>query len=186
MPKQPALYEGMYIVDSALEDSAVQTIVQTLEEHVRSLGGEVVATREFGRRRLAYEIDGHTTGTYMILYFKGFGDVVEEVRHEMHLIEGIVRGIVVVPNPKAIFEPQAPAETPAPEEAAAAAEPDMALAEATTEEVAVGEAVAEPEGEAAAEAEAAEEAEAEPAEETEAAPEAGETAEAVESAEDEA
>jgi small subunit ribosomal protein S6 len=151
LPKQPVLYEAMYILDSALEESAVEGIANTLEEHVRAHGGEVIATREFGRRRLAFEIDGHTSGTYMVLYFKSHGDVVDEVTHEMHLTDGIVRGIVVVANPKAIFEPQAQ-----PEPEAAAEEPDMALAEATTEGVSAGEAGAESAAGAEAEAEAEE------------------------------
>ncbi len=148
----------MYIVDAALDDTALQGIVSTLEQHVQNHGGEIVATREFGRRRLAYEIDKHTSGTYMITYFKSHGDVVEEVYHEMHLIEGIVRGIVVVANPKAIFDPQAPE----PEAAAPEGEPDMALAEATTEGVSTGEAGVAPPAEAEPEAEAESEPEAAP------------------------
>ena len=169
MPKQPVLYEAMYIVDSALDEAALEGIVSTLEQHLQNLGGELVATREFGRRRLAFEIDGHTAGTYMITYFKSFGDVVDEVKHEMHLIEGIVRGIVVVANPKAIFDPQAKATEP---EAAAAAEAPAAeapaeapAAEAPAAEAPAAEAAAEPEAEAPetapeAEAEAAPEADA--------------------------
>ncbi|MCE5238359.1 30S ribosomal protein S6 [bacterium] len=164
MPKQPVLYEAMYIVDSALDEAALEGIVSTLEQHVQNMGGELVATREFGRRRLAFEIDGHTAGTYMITYFKSFGDVVDEVKHEMHLIEGIVRGIVVVANPKAIFDPQAKAAEPeaAPAEAPAAEAP---AAEAPAAEAPAAEAAAEPEAEAPetapeAEAEAAPEADA--------------------------
>jgi len=173
LPKEPVLYEAMYIVDAALEESAVEGIVTLLEEHVRANGGEVIATREFGRRRLAYEIEGHTSGTYKILYFQSHGNVVDEVTHEMHLTDGIVRGLVVLANPKAIFEPQAPAEPEAADEAATE-EPDMALAEATAEGVSTGEAVAESEGEAEAEAEAEVDAEAE----AEAEAEAGDEAEA--------
>jgi small subunit ribosomal protein S6 len=175
LPKQPVLYEAMYIIDSALDETAVQGIISTLEQHVQAQGGELVATREFGRRRLAFEIDGHTSGTYMITYFKSHGDVVDEVKHEMHLIEGIVRGIVVVANPKAIFDPQAPAET-APAEAA----PAEAEAPAPAEPVAAVEPAPEPEAapEPAPEAEAPAEAEAEPAPEPEAEAEAAPAEEA--------
>lgn len=152
LPKQPVLYEAMYIVDSALDEAALEGIVSTLEQHLQNLGGELVATREFGRRRLAFEIDGHTAGTYMITYFKSFGDVVDEVKHEMHLIEGIVRGIVVVANPKAIFDPQAKAAEP---EAAAAAEAPAAEAAAEPEAEAP-ETAPEAEAEAAPEADAGE------------------------------
>ncbi len=159
LPKQPVLYEAMYIVDSALDEAALADIVSTLEQHVQNLGGELVATREFGRRRLAFEIDGHTAGTYMITYFKSFGDVVDEVKHEMHLIEGIVRGLVVVANPKAIFDPQAKAAEPeaAPAEALAAEAP---AAEAPAAEAAAAPEAEAPETAPEAEAEAAPEADA--------------------------
>jgi ribosomal protein S6 len=168
--KEPALYEAMYIVDAALDEAALEGIVTTLEQHVQAHGGELVATREFGRRRLAYEIDKHTTGTYMIMYFKSQGNVVDELTHEMHLIDGVVRGIVVVANPKAIFDPQPPVvEAPA-EEAEAEAPAEEAEAEAPAEEA---ETEAAPTEEVEAEAPGEEaETEAAPAEEaeTEAAP----------------
>lgn len=174
MPKQPVLYEAMYILDSALDAEAAQGIIGTIEGFISSNGGEIVATREFGRRRLAFEINDHTNGTYMITYFRSFGDLVAEVNHEMRLIDGIIRGIVVVANPKAIFEPkkEAPAEevpvqaeatgqvaaAPAEEPAEEAAEEPVAE-EAPAEEPAAEEAPAE-EAEAPAEEAPAEEAEA--------------------------
>lgn len=183
MPKQPVLYETMYILDTRIEEAERQEAVEALEAHVVAQGGELVgSTREFGRRRLAYEIEGHVDGIYKILYFKGFGDCVEEVKHEMHLLPQIVRGSVFVANPKAIFDPQGEAKAAAAEEAAPeaaaetaeeapAAEVEAAPAEAEAApaevEAAPAEAEAAPaeaEAEAPAEPEAAAEAEA-PAEE---------------------
>lgn len=178
MPKQPVLYEAMYILDSALDAEAAQGIISTLEGFIRSNGGELVATREFGRRRLAFEIDNHTNGTYMITYFRSFGDLVAEINHEMRLIDGIIRGIVVVANPKAIFEPkkEAPAEE-VPVQAEATGQVAAAPAEEPAEE-AVEEAAEEPVAEEAPAEEPAEVAPAEeaPAEEAEAPAEAEEQA----------
>jgi small subunit ribosomal protein S6 len=145
----------MYILDVALDEAARQSAIETLENTVRTNGGEVVATREFGRRRLAFEIEGHHEGVYMILYFTGFANAVEEVKHEMRLIDGLVRGMVVVANPKCLFDPTAPAAvetTPEEmeeviEDLAAAAEDEPETVEAPAEPVA-DEAEAAPEPEA--------------------------------------
>lgn len=154
MPKQPVLYEAMYILDTRIEEAEREEAVATLEAHVVAQGGELVGTtRDFGRRRLAYEIDGHVDGIYKILYFKGFGDCVDEVKHEMRLLPQVIRGSVFVANPKAIFDPQGEAK---------AAEAAEAAAEETEEEVAGGsEAEAAP-AEAEAEAPVAPEPEAAP------------------------
>lgn len=130
MPKQPVLYEAMYILDARIEEEQRQEAVDTLEAHVRTQGGEVVATRDFGRRRLAYEIEGHLEGFYKILYFTGFGDCVDEVKHEMHLLPQVVRGMVVVANPKFIHDPEgqkAAAEAAAAEAAATEVQAEAAV-----------------------------------------------------------
>lgn len=160
LPKLPALYEAMYILDSALDAEARQQIVETLEGHVTTLGGEVVATREFGARRLAFEINGHRDGVYMILYFKGFVNVVEELKHEIRMLDSIIRSVIVVANPKAIFDPTATAAPAATEETAE----EGAADEAASEEAAIEEAPAEAAAEEAAPEEAPAEAEAAPAE----------------------
>ncbi len=107
MPKQPTLYEAMYIVDAAVSEEELQEIVRRLEDHVRESGGEVIASREFGRRQLAYQINHKKTGIYMLLYFRALGHVVEELRNEMRLMDNILRSMIVIANPQAIYDPQA-------------------------------------------------------------------------------
>ncbi|MHB8994102.1 MAG: 30S ribosomal protein S6 [Armatimonadota bacterium] len=153
MPVQPVLYEAMYILDSTLDEAGVETAVKTLEDFVTSNGGEVIATREFGKRRLAFEIEGHTSGTYMIFYFKSFGPLVADLQREMRIMDSVVRAIVCVANPKALFDPK-PEVTEEP-----AAEEDVEEAAAEVEAEIAGQLGAE--GEAAPEA--AEEAPAEEA-----------------------
>lgn len=157
MPAQPVLYEAMYILDSTLDEAGVQAAVDEIEGFVSSNGGEVIATREFGKRRLAYEIEGHTSGTYMIFYFKSFGQLVADLQREMRIMDSVVRGIVCVANPKALFEPKA--EVPA----EPAAEENVEEAAAEVEAEIAGELGAEAEAAPEAEEAAAEEAPAEEA-----------------------
>lgn len=151
MPKQPVLYEAMYILDTTIEEAEREEAIAALESHVVAQGGEVISTKDFGRRRLAFEIENHREGFYKILYFKGFGDCVDEVKHEMRLLPQVVRGTVYVANPKFMFDPEGELKAEA-----AAAEESEAQAEAEAEEVAAEEVVAEVE-EAPAEEAAAEE-----------------------------
>ena len=172
MPEVNTLYEAMYIISTTIEPDQVAQVVSRMENHVTESGGEVVGTSEFGRRKLAYKIAHQGEGIYKVLYFRGNGAVVDEIKHEFLLTEAILRGTVVLANPDCFLDAEshlilpttgtrkpgtaAPATPPAAEAAPPAAE---AEAEAAPEE---------PEAEAVAEAEAA------PAEEpaAEAAPEA--------------
>ncbi|NLO73478.1 MAG: 30S ribosomal protein S6 [candidate division WS1 bacterium] len=159
MANPATLYEAMYILDVALSEEQAAEVSKTLAEAVAAAGGEIVSDELFGRRRLAFPINGHTEGVYRLLYFHGVGSLVPEVKHQFTLIEGIVRGMVVVADPKALFPSPAERERAAAAEAAAEAEaatapeseptaaPVAEAAEAETETAPAIEEAAQPEAE---------------------------------------
>jgi len=132
------LYESTYIIDPELEEETEQVTGQ-LQQVVESGGGEFVADHELGRRKLAYQINHHSEGIYRVMYFRGTGAVVNAVKNELGIMEPILRGIVVVANPDAIFQPTAPPEQVAEleeEQAASEAEEPEAAQEAEAAPVA--------------------------------------------------
>ena len=163
MADEATLYEAMYILDSRIpEEEQVQASAQ-LQKATTAAGGEFVSDELFGKRRLAFPIEGNLEGVYRIMYFRGNGPITDEVKHQFLLIEPIVRGMVVTASPKAIFaaapvkveaaEAEAPAaevveEAPAVEEAPVAEAPEAA-AEVVEAAPAVEEAPAEVAEEAA-------------------------------------
>ncbi|MGI5819380.1 MAG: 30S ribosomal protein S6 [Armatimonadota bacterium] len=165
---EPTLYEAIYILDASLPDEETEQIIEFFETAVEEAGGEMVGTRDFRTRRLAYPIDKHTHGTYKLLYFFGTGAVVDELRQEMSIRQQVIRSRIFVANPHAIIGGLEPEE--AEEAAAAAAESaEAAEAEAVEAEAAEAEEVAEEVAEEAApEAAEAVETDEAPAEETEA------------------
>ena len=133
MAEGVTLYETMYILPVDLEDEESEQITGTLKGLVEDTGAEVVADELFGRRRLAYEIDHQTEGIYRVMYFNGTGSAVEALKNEFRLNERIIRGLIVVANPQAVFRPR-----PEPEPSVAApeepAEPEPELSQAPAEE----------------------------------------------------
>ena len=118
MAAELTLYEAMYILDPELSDEQLEEAVSNVHQYVASSGGEVESDELFGHRRLAYEINGDTEGIYRVMYFRGTGATVDEIRHEFGLMESVIRGMVVVANSDAIFKPTEGAE-PADESEAA-------------------------------------------------------------------
>ena len=107
---EDALYEATYIIATDLEEEEIEQITGRLRETVEQAGAEFVADHLLGRRQLAYQIDDHSTGIYRVMYFKGSGEAVSELKNELRMNEAIIRGIVVVANPDAIYKPTAPPE----------------------------------------------------------------------------
>jgi small subunit ribosomal protein S6 len=89
------LYEGMYIISARLSDDARSKALTKITDGITSHGGEIEKIHEMGRRRLAYEIDGHREGHYYVVYFKVDASAVKEMWSEYHLSEDLIRFITL-------------------------------------------------------------------------------------------
>jgi len=130
---EDTLYESTYILATDLEEEEIEQITGRLRQMVEQAGAEFVADHLLGQRQLAYQIDDHSAGIYRVMYFKGSGEAVRELKNELLMNESIIRGIVVVANPDAIFHPTAHPEQVAEleeEQAASVAEEPEAVQEA--------------------------------------------------------
>lgn len=89
------LYEGMYVVSATLSDDARHKALDRIQSGITTRGGEIKKVHEQGRRRLAYEIDGHREGYYYLLYFTAPTPAIAELWQEYHLNEDLVRFITL-------------------------------------------------------------------------------------------
>ena len=88
-------YESMFIVEPQVEEESFEAIVSKFENLVNTNGGEVVKTDRLGKRRLAYEIDDRTEGSYVDMYFNATGETVAELERVFKLTEEILRYLIV-------------------------------------------------------------------------------------------
>lgn len=89
------LYEGMYIISATLSDDARNKALDKIQKGITSRKGEVLKIHEQGRRRLAYEINGHKEGYYYLIYFNLAPAGIAELWQEYHLNEDLVRFITL-------------------------------------------------------------------------------------------
>ncbi len=150
-------YEVMYVIDTALEDSARTELINRFNELVVKNGGEVERVDEWGKRRLAYAINYKTEGYYVLMYIKAPADLPRELERNLKISESVLRYLVIryegeLPAKREMNRPvreaaeapaasaaeaPAPAAAPAPVEAASV---EAAPAEAVDEEAPVSEA----------------------------------------------
>lgn len=89
------LYEGMYVISATLSDDARNKAFEKILNGITQRGGEIVKIHDQGRRRLAYEIEGHKEGYYFIVYFNLKPSGIAELWQEYHLHEDLVRFITL-------------------------------------------------------------------------------------------
>jgi len=64
-------YEAMVVLEPGLADDAMEAVLNRITGAITSQGGEVTHLDRWGKRRLAYEIGGHTEGYYVLIKFQG-------------------------------------------------------------------------------------------------------------------
>ena len=89
------LYEGMYVISAKLSEEARQKALDKILAGIKRHGGEVKKIHEQGRKRLAYEINGHREGYYYLIYFEAPSAAINELWQEYHLNEDLIRFITL-------------------------------------------------------------------------------------------
>ena len=63
-------YEIMYIIRPNIEEDSKKALVERFNNILADKGAEVLETKEWGKRRLAYEINDFREGIYHIATFE--------------------------------------------------------------------------------------------------------------------
>ena len=84
-------YELMVILDPSLDERNVPQSLENFLKVIRNDGGTVEKLDVWGRRRLAYEIDKHAEGIYVVVELNSEADSVKELDRQLNLNENVLR-----------------------------------------------------------------------------------------------
>lgn len=87
-------YELIYIIDTAVEETARKELIEKFNGIIAANGGEVVKVEEWGKRRLAYAIDYKTEGYYVYVAFNGASERQGALRN-LGINENVIRSQIV-------------------------------------------------------------------------------------------
>ncbi len=87
-------YELMFIIRTDIEQEVVDATVEKFLNIV-SNGGEIVKQDGPNKRRLAYEIEKHRDGFYVLVNFNAPAEVVSELDRVLKISDEIIRHLIV-------------------------------------------------------------------------------------------
>jgi small subunit ribosomal protein S6 len=93
------VYEAMFIFDSNRFARDRAALPAEVEGMIKAGGGEVLVSRLWEERRLAYAIAGQRKGTYWLIYFRGPSSIVAPLNHQWEIQEGLLRHLVLKVHP---------------------------------------------------------------------------------------
>ena len=94
MEKAMQNYETLFVVDVTLGEEAVKALVEKFTALIAE-NGEITEVNEWGKRKLAYEIDYKSEGYYVLVNFKSAAAFPAELGRIFNITEGIMRSIVI-------------------------------------------------------------------------------------------
>ena len=91
----PRTYELVYIVSPDATDEQIAAIHTQVEQTTQKLGGTLVRSDNWGRRKLAYEIQHHKEGTYVLEVLEGGGELMKELDRRLKVVDQVIRHLIV-------------------------------------------------------------------------------------------
>ncbi|QLI79823.1 30S ribosomal protein S6 [Bacillus pumilus] len=88
-------YEVMYIIRPTVDDEAKKAVIERFNNVLTSNGAEITGTKDWGKRRLAYEINDFREGFYQIVNVQSDAAAVQEFDRLAKISDDIIRHIVV-------------------------------------------------------------------------------------------
>ncbi len=128
-------YESVWVVNGDLPDEEVKATIDKFSRILTSNEGTLVGMEEWGRKKLAYKIQGTTRGYYVLVDYAGTPATVKELERNYRIDDRIVRYVTSKKSDKVNLE-ALQAEIAAKAKAAAAAAVPEAEAGAPVEEAA--------------------------------------------------
>jgi len=87
-------YETMFIVNPTIDDESRNALLEKIKALIEA-NGEIISYDEWGKRRLAYKIDKHAEGYYVLIQFTANPEFIKELERVYKITDGILRFLVV-------------------------------------------------------------------------------------------
>ncbi len=97
-------YELAYIVPIKYLDDELQKVNETVASMLKSFGGEITATEDMGKRRLAYPIEQVFQGSYFAIEFNMDSVEIPQFEAKLKLQKEVLRHMIVTKRIKSSEE----------------------------------------------------------------------------------
>ncbi len=88
-------YELALVVSAKIEDDARVATLEKVKETITKFGGNITGVDEWGKKRLAYEIQKMKDGFYYFIHFESESEVPGELEQSLRIMENVIRYLCV-------------------------------------------------------------------------------------------
>ena len=90
-----AKYELAVVVNAKIEDDARAAVIEKVQKYVTRFGGQISDVEEWGKKRLAYEVQKMREGFYYFIHFEAETTAPAEIEARLRIMENVMRFLCV-------------------------------------------------------------------------------------------
>ncbi|MGN0141177.1 MAG: 30S ribosomal protein S6 [Roseburia sp.] len=88
-------YELALVVSAKIEDDARTATVEKAKEYITRAGGNVTEVEDWGKKRLAYEVQKMNEAYYYFIQFEAEASVPAAVEQDVRIMDNVLRFLCV-------------------------------------------------------------------------------------------
>ena len=88
-------YELALVINAKIEDDARTDAIEKIKALIEKFGGEITNVDEWGKKKLAYEIQKMREGYYYFIQFESDSTCPNELEHRVRIMEPVIRYLCV-------------------------------------------------------------------------------------------
>ena len=88
-------YELAVVVSAKIEDDERAQVIEKVKALVERFGGQISDVDEWGKKRLAYEIQKMKEAYYYFIHFESDAEAPGEIEQRIRIMEGVIRYLCV-------------------------------------------------------------------------------------------
>lgn len=89
------IYENIVILNPSLNDDELKAAIAKITDIITNAKGEVLKVDNWGRRKLAYEINKHKMGFYIMFLFKAPASTIKKIEDYFKVFDPVVKFMVI-------------------------------------------------------------------------------------------
>ena len=88
-------YELALVINAKIEDDARTDAIEKIKALIEKFGGEITNVDEWGKKKLAYEIQKMREGYYYFIQFDANADVPAQLEENVRIMDNVLRFLCV-------------------------------------------------------------------------------------------
>ena len=88
-------YELALVINAKIEDDARTDAIEKIQSLIEKFGGEITNVDEWGKKKLAYEIQKMREGYYYFIQFDASAECPAEIERRVRIMEPVMRYLCV-------------------------------------------------------------------------------------------